>query len=161
MAAADAGNAARSCGTTTTMQRFRTPRPLSIPGRSRTTRPGGRSTSRCPAFVNTGTVVSEAPGFGMSGATGIAGPVFAITRAPGGGAEGLVRCGRHVRACRGAVINRGGFGIDKSTLEVSGGSLSGNPATDVYYLGAGPATVSFAPLGADPARPAPLTLVSG
>jgi len=40
----------------------------------------------------------------------------------------------------GAVINRGGFGIDKSTLEVSGGSLSGNPATDVYYLGAGPAT---------------------
>jgi hypothetical protein len=27
-------------------------------------------------FVNTGTVVSEAPGFGMSGATGIAGPVF-------------------------------------------------------------------------------------
>lgn len=41
---------ARSCGTTTTTQRFRTPRPLSIPGRSRTTRPGGRNTSRCPAL---------------------------------------------------------------------------------------------------------------
>ena len=45
----------------------------------------------------------------------------------------------------GAVVNHGGFGIDKSVLQVSGGSLMGNPATDVYYLGAGPATVTFEP----------------
>src|SRR5208282_2072547 len=34
---------------------------------------------------------------------------------------------------------------DKSVLQVSGGSLIGNPATDVYYLGGGPATVTFEP----------------
>jgi hypothetical protein len=96
-------------------------------------------------FVNTGTVLSEAPGFGMSGATGITGPVFVnygrlvVEPKASFGVAGTFEL------AGGAVINRGGFGIDKSTLEVSGGSLLGNPATDVYYLGAGPATVTFAP----------------
>lgn len=96
-------------------------------------------------FVNTGTVTSDAPGFGMAGASGIKGPVF-------------VNRGRMVIAPKasfavagtfdlaaGAVVNHGGFVIDKSNLEVGAGSLLGNPATVSYYLGAGPGTVTFDP----------------
>ena len=98
-----------------------------------------------PRFVNKGTVISDAPGFGMSGATGMAGPVFVnegdlvIEPKASFGAAGTFDL------ASGAVVNHGGFGIDKSVLQVSGGSLVGNPATDVYYLGAGPATVTFEP----------------
>jgi hypothetical protein len=98
-----------------------------------------------PRFVNTGTVISDAPGFGMSGATGMAGPVFVndgdlvIEPKASFGAAGTFDL------ASGAVVNHGGFGIGKSVLQVSGGSLMGNPATDVYSLGGGPATVTFEP----------------
>jgi len=98
-----------------------------------------------PRFVNTGTVISDAPGFGMSGATGMAGPVFVndgdlvIEPKASFGAAGTFDL------ASGAVVNHGGFGIDKGVLQVSDGSLMGNPATDVYYLGGGPATVTFEP----------------
>ncbi len=98
-----------------------------------------------PRFVNKGTVISDAPGFGMSGATGMAGPVFVndgdlvIEPKASFGAAGTFDL------ASGAVVNHGGFAIDKSVLQVSGGSLMGNPATDVYYLGAGPATVTLEP----------------
>jgi hypothetical protein len=99
-----------------------------------------------PRFVNMGTVTSDAPGFGMSGATGMAGPVFVnhgdliIEPKASFGAAGTFDL------AGGAVINRGSFGIGKSVLEVNGGSLLGNAATDVYSLGGGPATVTFEPL---------------
>jgi hypothetical protein len=98
-----------------------------------------------PRFVNKGTVTSEAPGFGMSGASGMAGPVFVndgdLVIAPKAsfGAAGTFEL------AEGAVINHGNFGIAKSVLQVGGGSLLGNPASDVYYLGGGPATVTFEP----------------
>ena len=96
-------------------------------------------------FVNTGTVTSNAPGFGMSGATGIAGPVFVndgifiIEPKASFSAAGTFDL------AGGAIVNHGGFGIGKSVLEVNGGSLRGSPASDVYSLGAGPATVTFEP----------------
>jgi adhesin HecA-like repeat protein len=96
-------------------------------------------------FVNRGTVTSDAPGFGMSGASGITGPVFVnygdlvIEPKASFGAAGTFDL------AGGAVINRGGFGIGKSVLQVNGGSLLGNPTTDVYSLGGGPATVTFEP----------------
>ncbi len=96
-------------------------------------------------FVNMGTVTSDAPGFGMGVASGTTGPVFVnhgdlvIEPKASFGAAGTFDL------AGGAVINRGAFGIAKSTLEVGGGSILGNPATDVYFLGGGPATVTFAP----------------
>ena len=36
-------------------------------------------------------------------------------------------------------------GSARASSQVNGGSLRGNPATDVYSLGAGPATVTFEP----------------
>jgi hypothetical protein len=96
-------------------------------------------------FVNMGTVTSDAPGFGMSGATGISGPVFVndgdlvIEPKASFGAAGTFDL------AGGAVINRGGFGIGKSVLQVNGGPLRGNAATDVFSLGGGPATVTFEP----------------
>jgi hypothetical protein len=98
-----------------------------------------------PRFVNKGTVTSEAPGFGMSGASGMAGPVFVndgdlvIEPKASFGAAGTFDL------AEGAVINHGNFGIGKSVLQVGAGSLLGNPATDVYSLGGGPATVIFEP----------------
>ena len=98
-----------------------------------------------PRFVNTGTVTSDAPGFGMSGASGMAGPVFVndgdlvIEPKASFGAAGTFDLDA------GAVINHGGFGIGRGVLQVGGGSLLGNPATDVYSLGGGPATVTFEP----------------
>ncbi|HTV11346.1 MAG TPA: hypothetical protein VME20_05725 [Acidimicrobiales bacterium] len=96
-------------------------------------------------FVNTGTVTSDAPGFGMSTASGISGPVFVnegdllIEPKASFGVAGTFEL------AGGTVINHGGFGIDKSILEVTAGSLRGNPASVNYYLGAGPATVTFGP----------------
>jgi hypothetical protein len=98
-----------------------------------------------PRFVNKGTVNSEAPGFGMSGASGMAGPVFVndgeLVIAPKAsfGAAGTFDL------AEGAVINHGNFGIGRGVLQVGAGSLLGNPATDVYSLGGGPATVTFEP----------------
>jgi hypothetical protein len=98
-----------------------------------------------PRFVNKGTVTSEAPGFGMSGASGMAGPVFVndgdLVIAPKAsfGAAGTFDL------AEGAVINHGNFGIGRSVLQVGAGSLRGKPATDVYSLGGGPATVIFEP----------------
>jgi hypothetical protein len=98
-----------------------------------------------PRFVNKGTVTSEAPGFGMSGASGMAGPVFVndgklvIEPKASFGAAGTFDL------AEGVVINHGNFGIGKSVLEVGAGSLFGAPATDVYSLGGGPATVIFEP----------------
>jgi hypothetical protein len=96
-------------------------------------------------FVNTGTVTSNAPGFGMSAAAGMAGPVFVndgifiIEPKASFSAAGTFDL------AGGAIVNHGGFGIGKTVLEVNGGSLRGSPASDVYSLGAGPATVTFEP----------------
>jgi hypothetical protein len=79
-----------------------------------------------PRFVNKGTVNSEAPGFGMSGAPGMAGPVFVndgeIVIAPKAsfGAAGTFDL------AEGAVINHGNFGIGRGVLQVGAGSLLGN-----------------------------------
>jgi hypothetical protein len=98
-----------------------------------------------PRFVNTGTVTSDAPGFRMSGASGLPGPVFVndgdlvIEPKASFGAAGTFDL------AAGAVINHGDFGIGRGVLQVGAGSLLGNPATDIYSLGGGPATVTFEP----------------
>ncbi|HMK98514.1 MAG TPA: hypothetical protein VK425_13260 [Acidimicrobiales bacterium] len=98
-----------------------------------------------PSFVNTGTVTSNAPGFGMAGVSGGAGPAFVnrgdLVVAP----KASFSATGTFDLASGAVINHGAFGIDGTTLDVSGGSILGKPATDVYYLGAKPATVTFEP----------------
>ncbi|MGD0809185.1 MAG: hypothetical protein ABSA91_05675 [Acidimicrobiales bacterium] len=98
-----------------------------------------------PRFVNTGTVISNAPGFGMSGASGMAGPVFVNEGDLVIGPKESFGAAGTFDLAGGAVINHGNFGIGKSVLQVGGGSVLGNPASDVYSLGGGPATVSFEP----------------
>jgi hypothetical protein len=98
-----------------------------------------------PRFVNKGTVTSDAPGLVISGASGMASPVFVndgdlfIEPKASFGAAGTFDL------AAGSVINHGNFGIGRGVLQVSAGSLLGNPATDIYSLGGGPATVTFEP----------------
>ena len=96
-------------------------------------------------FVNTGTVTSDAPGFGMSGAPGISGPVFVNDGQFVIEPKANFQTAGTFDLASGTIVNHGNLGIDKSTLEVGGGSLLGTPANVNYYLGAGPATVTFEP----------------
>jgi hypothetical protein len=98
-----------------------------------------------PRFVNKGTVTSDAPGFGMSGASGMAGPVFVNDGELVVGPKASFGAAGTFDLAGGAVVNHGNFGIGKGVLEVGAGSLLGDPATDVYSLGGGPATVIFEP----------------
>jgi hypothetical protein len=98
-----------------------------------------------PRFVNKGTVTSDAPGLGMSGASGMAGPVFVNDGYVVIGPKASFGAAGTFDLTEGAVINHGNFGIGRSVLQVGAGSLLGNPATDVYSLGGGPATVTFEP----------------
>jgi hypothetical protein len=99
-----------------------------------------------PRFVNTGTVTSEAPGFGMSGASGMAGPVFVndgelvIEPKASFGAAGTFDL------AAGVVINHGNFRDRQGRpAKWAPARCSATPATDVYSLGGGPATVTFEP----------------
>jgi hypothetical protein len=98
-----------------------------------------------PRFVNKGTVTSDAPGFGMSPASGMAGPVFVNNGELVVGPKASFGAAGTFDLAAGAVVNHGNFGIGKGVLEVGAGSLLGDPATDVYSLGGGPATVIFEP----------------
>jgi hypothetical protein len=98
-----------------------------------------------PRFVNKGTVTSDAPGFGMSPASGMAGPVFVNDGELVVGPKASFGAAGTFDLAAGAVVNHGNFGIGKGVLEVGAGSLLGDPATDVYSLGGGPATVIFEP----------------
>ena len=94
-------------------------------------------------FVNTGTVTSNAPGFGIV-APPHATPVFVDKGAVQVGTKGVfAAAGVFDLASGGTISNHGIFDYAGTTLNLDGGTVTAGVLTNPYHLGAGPSTVVF------------------
>jgi hypothetical protein len=95
-------------------------------------------------FVNSGTLVSNAPGLGTDVAAHT-NPVFADSGVVEVGPKAVFNAaGTFELATGGSIVNHGTFNIASTTLDVEGGSALGEPLSNPYHLGESPTTLEFA-----------------
>jgi hypothetical protein len=96
-----------------------------------------------PRFVNDGTVISNAPAFGISVRPGVPSDFVDNGTVLVGPKGGFNAAGTLVLDRGGLIEDRGSFDIGGTVLELDGGSIKGKPPSNPYHLGSGTTTLDF------------------